>query len=207
MINFIIVIMIPDIQIELRRFVSPNVVSKLNKFYNEKEPLLNKAIDASVATILIGTCSKLGQLQLYEDMMLRIENSEFYKEIDFDSIELRSVEDCYSEEGDDLLSLIFDHKKERITEMVSNETGIKSDTAREVLNFSALLVLSYFKNKKQLVDSFHFLLEEQKRGILNTIPYGIKMILGFPNHDAVEEKAEVISSYSFFNFFSSQVSS
>jgi hypothetical protein len=195
--------MIPNLQIELRRFVSPNVVSKLNKFYDEKEPLLNKAIDASVATILIGACNKIGQLKLYEDMMRRIGDSEFYKEIDFDATELLSVEDCYSDEGDDLLNLIFEHKKERITEMVSNETGIKSETAREVLNFSALLVLSYFKNKKQFVDSFHSLLEEQKRGILNAIPQGIKMILGFPHQDPIEEKEEASSLYSFFSFFSS----
>jgi hypothetical protein len=197
--------MIPNLQIELRRFVSPNVVSKLSKFYNEKEPLLNKAIEASVATILIGTCGKIGQLKLYDDMMRRIGESEFYKEIDFDSTELLSVEDCYSLEGDDMLSLIFEHKKERITEMVSNETGVKSETAREVLNFSALLVLSYLKNKKQFVDGLHLLLEEQKRGILNTIPQGIKMILGFPHQDAVEEKEETSSSYSFFGFFSSQI--
>jgi hypothetical protein len=197
--------MIPNLQIELRRFVSPNVVLRLNKFYDEKEPLLNKAIDASVATILIGACNKIGQLKLYEDMMRRIGESEFYKEIDFDAAELLSVEDCYSDEGDDLLNLIFEHKKERITEMVSNETGIKSETAREVLNFSALLVLSYFKNKKQLVDSFNFLLEEQKRGILNTIPYGVKMILGFPHLDPIEEKEESSSSYSFFSFFSGQI--
>ena len=69
-----------------------------------------------------------------------------------------------------ILKEIFTNKKGRISEMISNEVGIKSETAREILNFSALLVVSYLKNNIQLLDSLKLLLEDQKRDILNSIP-------------------------------------
>jgi hypothetical protein len=90
--------------------------------------------------------------------------------------------------------------------MISNEVGIKSETAREILNFSALLVVSYLKNNIQLLDSLKLLLEEQKREILNSIQPGIKIILGFSCHEAVEDKNQTMgrSIFTLFghNFFS-----
>ena len=90
--------------------------------------------------------------------------------------------------------------------MVSNEVGIKSETAREILNFSALLVMSYLRNNLQLLESLKLLLEDQKRDILNSIPPGIKIILGFSCHETVEEKSQSMgrSIFTLFghNFFS-----
>ncbi|AYN05455.1 MULTISPECIES: DUF937 domain-containing protein [unclassified Flavobacterium] len=189
----------PNLQIELRRFISSNVVSKLNKFYFENDALLIKAIDASIGTILIGAHNKIHDGDLYNELIDIVEVTEFYKEIDFESGRLLSVNDCYKNEGNKLLKRIFDNKKSRITEMVSNEIGIKSETAREVLNFSALLVFSYFNFKKQVQESLQSTLEEQKRGILNSIPLGIKIILGFSSYEVVEEKSKSKFSNSIFN--------
>lgn len=191
--------MIPNLQIELRRFISSNVVSKLNKFYFENDALLIKAIDASIGTILIGAYNKIHEVSLYNELIEIVGVTEFYKEIDFESGRLLSVDDCYKDEGNKLLKRIFDNKKSRITEMVSNEVGIKSETAREVLNFSALLVFSYFNYKKQVQEDLQSTLEEQKRGILNSIPLGIKIILGFSSYEVVEEKSKSRFSNSIFN--------
>lgn len=90
--------------------------------------------------------------------------------------------------------------------MISNEVGIKSETAREILNFSALLVISYLRSNLQLLESLKLLLEDQKRDILNSIPPGIKIILGFSSYETVEEKNQSIgrSIFTLFghNFFS-----
>jgi hypothetical protein len=90
--------------------------------------------------------------------------------------------------------------------MVSNEVGIKSETAREILNFSALLVMSYLRYNLQLIESLKLLLEDQKRDILNSIPPGIKIILGFSSYETVEDKNQSIgrSIFTLFghNFFS-----
>ncbi|WET04824.1 DUF937 domain-containing protein [Flavobacterium sp. YJ01] len=199
--------MTPNLQIELRRFISSNVVSKLNKFYFENDALLIKGIDVSIGTILMGLYNKADQPDFYSEIVAMVEeDSTFYQEVDFNAGRILSVDDCYRLEGNDLLKELFSNKKGRISEMVSNEVGIKSETAREILNFSALLVISYLRSNLQLLESLKLLLEDQKRDILNSIPPGIKIILGFSSYETVEEKNQSIgrSIFTLFghNFFS-----
>ncbi|MBZ4036321.1 DUF937 domain-containing protein [Flavobacterium sp. 17A] len=199
--------MTPNLQIELRRFISSNVVSKLNKFYFENDALLIKGIDVSIGTILMGLYNKAEESDFYSHIVSMVEeDSTFYQEIDFNAGRILSVDDCYRLEGNDLLKELFSNKKGRISEMVSNEVGIKSETAREILNFSALLVISYLRCNLQLLESLKLLLEDQKRDILNSIPPGIKIILGFSCYETVEDKNQSIgrSIFTLFghNFFS-----
>lgn len=199
--------MTPNLQIELRRFISSNVVSKLNKFYFENDALLIKGIDVSIGTILMGLYNKAEESDFYSEIVSLIkEDSTFYQEVDFNAGRILSVDDCYRLEGNVLLKELFENKKGRISEMVSNEVGIKSETAREILNFSALLVMSYLRFNLQLLESLKLLLDDQKRDILNSIPPGIKIILGFSNYETVEEKNQSIgrSIFTLFghNFFS-----
>ncbi|KIQ24195.1 MULTISPECIES: DUF937 domain-containing protein [Flavobacterium] len=198
--------MTPNLQIELRRFISSNVVSKLNKFYFENDALLIKGIDVSIGTVLMGLYNKAEESGFYKNIVTLLEdNSTFYGEVDFTSGRILSVDDCYRIEGNELLKEIFSNKKGRISEMISNEVGIKSETAREILNFSALLVVSYLKNNSQLIKNLKLLLEDQKRDILNSIQPGIKIILGFSCHETVEEKNQAMgrSVFTLFghNFF------
>ncbi|MEN2399807.1 DUF937 domain-containing protein [Flavobacterium sp. MC2016-06] len=199
--------MTPNLQIELRRFISSNVVSKLNKFYFENDALLIKGIDVSIGTVLMGLYNKAEETGFYKEMITLLkDDSTFYQEVDFVSGRILSVDDCYRIEGNSVLKEIFSNKKGRISEMISNEVGIKSETAREILNFSALLVLSYLKNNIQLLESLKLLLEDQKRDVLNSIPSGIKIMLGFSCYESVEDKNQTIgrSIFTLFghNFFS-----
>ncbi|MCR4031811.1 MULTISPECIES: DUF937 domain-containing protein [Flavobacterium] len=199
--------MTPNLQIELRRFISSNVVSKLNKFYFENDALLIKGIDVSIGTILMGLYNKAEESDFYSEIVSMIkEDSTFYQEIDFNAGRILSVDDCYRLEGNVLLKELFSNKKGRISEMVSNEVGIKSETAREILNFSALLVMSYLRYNLQLIEGLKLLLEDQKRDILNSIPPGIKIILGFSCYETVEDKSQSMgrSIFTLFghNFFS-----
>lgn len=193
--------MTPNLQIELRRFMSSNVVSKLNKFYFENDALLIKAIDVSLGTVLMGLYNHLEEATFFDEIIDKFEDSIFYSEVDFDAGRILSVDDCYDIEGNPILKQIFINKEGRISEMVSNEVGIKSETAREVLNFSGLLVVSYLKNNPQLLPSLKLLLEDQKREILNSIPPGIKIILGFSCYESVEEKKQANLGRSFFTLF------
>lgn len=193
--------MTPNLQIELRRFISSNVVSKLNKFYFENDALLIKAIDVSLGTILMGMYNKIDEITFFDEILEKVEDTRFYAEVDFEAGRILSVDDCYAIEGNSILKQIFTNKKGRISEMISNEVGIKSETAREVLNFSGLLFISYLKNNVQLLPSLKLLLEDQKRDILNSIPPGIKIILGFSCYESVEEKSQANLSKSLFTLF------
>jgi hypothetical protein len=192
--------MTPNLQIELRRFISSNVISKLNKFYFENDALLIKAIDVSLGTVLMGYYNNFDEKSL-EEMTELVPDSTFYKEVDFASSRILSVDDNYKSEGNQFLEQIFTSKKARITEMISNEVGIKSETAREVLNFSTLLIISYLKYNTEVTSSLKLLLDEQKRDILNSIPPGIKIILGFSCYETVEEKNNSRFARSIFNLF------
>ncbi|WP_417942734.1 hypothetical protein [Flavobacterium sp. RS13.1] len=192
--------MTPNLQIELRRFISSNVISKLNKFYFENDALLIKAIDVSLGTVLMGCYNNVDEKALVE-MTELLPDSTFYKEIDFTSSRILSVDENYKSKGNFFLEKIFSSKKARITEMISNEVGIKSETAREVLNFSTLLILSYLQYNTEVTSSLKLLLDEQKRDILNSIPPGIKIILGFSCYETVEEKNNSRFARSIFNFF------
>lgn len=199
--------MTPNLQIELRRFISSNVVSKLNKFYFENDALLIKGIDVSIGTILMGLYNKAEESDFYSQIVSMLpESSTFYQEVDFTAGRILSVDECYRLEGNPLLKELFSNKKGRISEMVSNEVGIKSETAREILNFSVLLVISYLRCNLQLIENLKLLLEDQKREVLNSIPPGIKIILGFSNYETVEDKNQSIgrSIFTLFghNFFS-----
>jgi hypothetical protein len=192
--------MTPNLQIELRRFISSNVISKLNKFYFENDALLIKAIDVSLGTVLMGYYNNFDEKTL-DEMTELVQDTTFYKEVDFTSSRILSVDDNYKLEGNSLLEQIFTTKKARITEMISNEVGIKSETAREVLNFSTLLIISYLKYNAEVTSSLKLLLDEQKRDILNSIPPGIKIILGFSCYETVEEKNNSRFARSIFNLF------
>jgi len=74
--------MIPNLQIELRRFISSNVISKLNKFYYENDALLIKGIDVAIGTVLMG-CYNSTDEKSFKKMVKTLENTSFYKEIDF----------------------------------------------------------------------------------------------------------------------------
>lgn len=199
----------PNLQIELKRFVSSNVIAKLNKFYFENDAALVKAIDAAIATVLLGLLNKIKEEDLYTDTLLYVQETEFFQEIEFDSSRLLSVDDCYKTYGDSILSQLFENKKDRIGEMISNEVTVKSETATEVFNFASLLVFSFLNHRKQNLKELKELIEDQKRDLLNTLPGGIKMILGYSNYEYLDEKKNdrFSSKTSIFSaLFSSKVS-
>jgi hypothetical protein len=104
--------MTPNLQIELRRFISSNVVSKLNKFYFENDALLIKGIDVSIGTVLMGLYNRAEESGFYKELTTLIaDDSTFYQEVDFTSGRILSVDDCYRIEGNALLKGIFTEKK------------------------------------------------------------------------------------------------
>nr|WP_315199669.1 hypothetical protein [uncultured Flavobacterium sp.] len=152
------------------------------KKYEENENLLKKSIDTSICTVLIGLDNIIENPSLYDNLIECITFTEFYKTIEYDNGKLSSINYSFEREGLIPLNLIFSSKKGRISEMISNEVGIKSATAGAVLNFAVMLILSHFKNEKQKI-SIQDNLNSDKKAILNTVPEGIRIILGYPNFE------------------------
>lgn len=186
---------------QLRSFISPFLVSKFSKEYNETEVLMKKSIETSISTILIGLNNKFDDKNLYDELMEYISNSEFYIDVKFEATKTLIINSSFNKEGCKPLNLIFSNKKDRISEMISNEIGVKSETASAILNFSAMFVFSYFKSQNQNFKSLQLLINDQKRMILSTMPEGIRLLLGVSTFEIIEEKSESSFTSNIFSFF------
>ena len=98
------------------------------------------------------------------------------------------------------LDWLFAVKKDRISEMISNEVGVRSETARIVLNVVSILIINDLKKDtpKKLIS----ILESQSEVFCRLLPRGVKLILGLPNVDyttsIANENESSLFSFSFF---------
>jgi hypothetical protein len=186
---------------QLRGFISPFLVSKLSREYNESEVLMKKSLETSISTILIGLNNKFDDKNLYDELMEYIANSEFYLDFKIEATKIVVINSSFNKEGFKPLNLIFSNKKERISEMISNEIGVKSETASAILNFSVMFVCSYLKNQNQNFKSLQLLINEQKRMIMSTMPEGIRLLLGVSTVEIVQEKSKRNFASNIYSFF------
>lgn len=176
--------MTPILLNQLRSIITSPLISMFCKKYEENEILLKKSIDASISTVLIGLDNIIENSSLYDNVVECITFTEFYKTIEYDNGKLSSINYSFEHEGFTPLNLIFSIKKGRISEMISNEIGIKSETAGAILNFAVMLILSHFKKENQKTKiSIQDNLNSEKKAILSTVPEGIRIILGYPNFE------------------------
>lgn len=186
---------------QLRGFISPFLVSKLSREYNESEVLMKKSLETSISTILIGLNNKFDDKNLYDELMEYIANSEFYLDFKIEATKIVVINSSFNKEGFKPLNLIFSNKKERISEMISNEIGVKSETASAILNFSVMFVCSYLKNQNQNFKSLQLLINEQNRMIMSTMPEGIRLLLGVSTVEIVQEKSKRNFASNIYSFF------
>jgi hypothetical protein len=172
--------MTPILLNQLRSIITSPLISLFCKKYEENETLLKKSIDTSICTVLIGIDNIIENPSLYDKINDAIRTSEFYKTIEYNNGKISSINYSFEKEGINLLNYIFSTKKGRISEMVSNEVGIKSETAGAVLNFTVMLTLAHFINEKQNITDVQAYLNSERKILLNIIPDGIRIILGYP---------------------------
>jgi len=178
--------MTPILLLQLRNIITSPLISIFCKKFEENEILLKKSIDTSICTVLIGLENIMDNTILYEKIIDSITFTEFYKTTEFENGKISSINYSFEKEGLIPLNLIFSNKKGRISEMISNEVGIKSETARAILNFAVMLILSHFVNERQKAVIIQNDLNSQKKAILNNVPEGIRVLLGYSNFEYEE---------------------
>lgn len=173
-----------------KNLISNELFLRLLGYLNEKDSLLKKSIEASICTVLVGIKKK-------EDLAIFLNSS---KNLSFDlEVELNKY---YPKEslfscGYLYLDWLFDARKDRISEMISNEVGVRSESARIVLNLVSILIINDLK--KQTPKNLVSLLESQSEILCSLIPRGVKLILGMPNVDC-ETSNEIENESSLFSF-------
>jgi len=179
--------MTPILLNQLRNLISSSLISKLSKRFDETETLLKKTVETSICTVLIGLSNIIENRHIYDKVIESITGSEFYTSLSLENGKLTSINSSFEREGSLPLNLIFSNKKGRISEMISNEIGIKSETAHAVLNLAVMVTFSHFLSEKQKAKNIQPALNDQKKLILSTIPEGIRVILGYSNFECEEE--------------------
>lgn len=175
--------MTPILLLQLRSIITSPLISIFCKKFEENEILLRKSIDTSICTVLIGLENIMDNSILYDRIVDSITFTEFYKTTEFENGKISSINYSFEQEGFIPLNLIFSAKKGRISEMISNEVGIKSETAGAILNFAVMLILSHFAKERQKTEIIQNELNSQKTTILNNVPEGIRVLLGYSNFE------------------------
>ncbi|OOG77367.1 hypothetical protein [Flavobacterium sp. A45] len=175
--------MTPILLLQLRSIITSPLISIFCKKFEENEIVLKKSIDASICTVLIGLENVMSNSILFDKIIDSVTFTEFYKTTEFENGKISSINYSFEQEGFIPLNLIFSNKKSRISEMISNEVGIKSETAGAILNFSVMLILSYFVNERQKSTIIQNDLNSQKKVILYNVPEGIRVLLGYSNFE------------------------
>ncbi|AOW08399.1 DUF937 domain-containing protein [Flavobacterium gilvum] len=182
--------MTPILLHQLRNVITSPLISIFCKKFEENELHLRKSIDASICTVLVGLEKIMDNSLLYDRILESITFTEFYKSTKFENGKISSINYSFEQEGGIPLNTLFSTKKERISEMISNEVGIKSGTACAILNFAAMLILLHLANEKQKTGISQNDLNSQKKLILNNVPEGIRVLLGYSDFECEDAYAD-----------------
>lgn len=199
--------MTSDLLNQFKDFISPNLLSALNRRYDENEKLLRKTIEVAICAVLIGLNDKIDDGDLYDEMVECVSKSEFFAGFKFNESKQLTIYDSFQDEGHDPLNLLFAAKKNRVSEMISNEICVKSGTASAVLDLSVMMVMSYFIKKGQNVFELSSILETEIHVISKRIPKGLKILLGISTNEYVEDDSSSKGSSSIYNFFFNRLAS
>jgi hypothetical protein len=176
-----------------KNLISNELFLKLLGYLDEKDALLKKTIEASICAVLVG-------IKKSNDLDVFLKSSQ---KLSFD-FEAQLNNYCPKESlfscGYLYLDWLFAVKKDRISEMISNEVGVRSETARIVLNVVSILIINDLK--KDTPKNLITILESQSEILCRLLPRGVKLILGLPNVDyatsVANENESSLFSFSFF---------
>nr|WP_315143627.1 hypothetical protein [uncultured Flavobacterium sp.] len=176
-----------------KNLISNELFLKLLGYLDEKDALLKKTIEASICAVLVG-------IKKSNDLDVFLKSSQ---KLSFD-FEAQLNNYCPKESlfscGYLYLDWLFAVKKDRISEMISNEVGVRSETARIVLNVVSILIINDLK--KDTPKNLISILESQSEILCRLLPRGVKLILGLPNVDyatsIANENESSLFSFSFF---------
>jgi hypothetical protein len=161
-----------------KNLISNDLFLKLSIYLEEKDTLLRQTIEVCICTVLVGV-KRSNDIDV---LLLSLKESDVSFEEQFNVF---SVNETLFVSGQVYLDGLFPVKRERISEMISNEICVKSESARIIFNLVALLILINLKNNppKNLLP----FLDTQVQALYGFIPRGVRLVLGIPNLDYVTD--------------------
>lgn len=170
-----------DLLESLRRFISPDLISRTSGELGENEPATAKAFGGIIPAVLAGLVSRTSEPGAMSSIynMIRGSDSGLLSNL---SNTVPGAPGSTVPVGNQFLSQIFGNKTDSVNNALSNYAGIKPTSVSAILGYIAPLVLG-FLGKKVHDDELDegglsSYLSSQKASIMSALPAGLGSALG-----------------------------
>ena len=182
-----------DVILYFKNLIPQELVGKLSSSFDERESQVRQAIEVSICSVLLGikNCTDLGFLVTH--------SRELEDVYEWDLCEFLQHEATYFDRNY-FLNRLFPGKRDRVSEMISNELCVKSESSRVILNLVSLLVLNNLKNEAS--GKMLSIQETELQVFCRFLPAGVRVILGVSGSEVAYVSSEVSETVAFgFSFF------
>lgn len=157
---------------EIKRFISPTLISSLGVSANETESSINNAFDLAIPALLLKMKDKgtayVSELFTQVETMLANQDAE----IDFKI-----------NKASDMLDGLLGSDKSTVVNSIAQTSNVSQTSALTVLNTAFLSIVDYFKNLDGSLDAFSFskIVDEHATSLKGLLPVGLLSISSFAN--------------------------
>lgn len=166
----------------LKGYITPDLISKASSMLGESEGGITKGIAAVFPTLLSGLLNKTGDSGAMGSIMSLISDNQSSSAGVLSNVAgLLSSNSAASGVGASLLGTLFGNNQSKITDLISNVSGIKGSSASSLMGLAAPLLVSHFAKSNTSLSGLTSLLSSQKSNILAAAPLGLSSMAGFAN--------------------------
>ena len=164
----------------LRSYITPDLISQASKVLGESENGISKAINSIFCSILGGIISKEQDKDSMNSIVDLISASSANSSEILHSLEGILPHDI-SDNGSNFLTVLFGNKLGGVTDLIANQSGLKSYSVNSLFGLLSPLVLSFFKKENFSISSLLNTLHSQKQELLASVPVGFSSLVGISN--------------------------
>ena len=164
----------------LRSYITPDLISQASKVLGESENGISKAINSIFCSIFGGIISKEQDKDSMNSIVDLISASSANSSEILHSLEGILPHDI-SDNGSNFLTVLFGNKLGGVTDLIANQSGLKSYSVNSLFGLLSPLVLSFFKKENFSISSLLNTLHSQKQELLASVPVGFSSLVGISN--------------------------
>ena len=165
----------------LKGYITPDLVSKAASQFGESESSVSAGLGSMIPAVLGGLASKADDTNAMTEVFNFVKgngNSSL-----LDNLGGLIGGDGNNDMSNKFMSMIFGANTSKISDVVSNFSGLKGTSASSLMGMVGPMVMGYLSkligNKELNASGFASLLGEQKESIMGALPAGLGSSLGF----------------------------
>lgn len=164
----------------LRSYITPDLISQASKVLGESENGISKAINSIFCSILGGIISKEQDKTSMNSIVDLVSASSANSSEILHSLEGILPHDI-SDNSSNFLTVLFGNKLGGVTDLIANQSCLKSYSVNSLFGLLSPLVLSFLKKENFSISSLLNTLHSQKQELLASVPVGFSSLVGISN--------------------------